>query len=32
MRGAPSNVQGLSLPLPRELLNELGIAIEALWR
>lgn len=30
--GAPSNVQGLSLPLLRRLLAELGVSIEAYWR
>jgi nucleoside triphosphate pyrophosphatase len=30
--GAPSNVQGLSLPLLRALLAELGVSIEQLWR
>jgi septum formation protein len=30
--GAPSNVQGLSLPLLRELLSKLGVALETLWR
>lgn len=29
--GAPSNVQGLSLPLLRQLLEELGVAIEQYW-
>lgn len=29
--GAPSNVQGLSLPILRRLLGELGVSIEAYW-
>lgn len=30
--GAPSNVQGLSLPILRRLLSELGVGIEQYWR
>jgi nucleoside triphosphate pyrophosphatase len=29
--GAPSNVQGLSMPILRRLMAELGVAIEAYW-
>jgi septum formation protein len=31
INGAPSNVQGLSLPILRQLLRELGVGIEAYW-
>jgi septum formation protein len=32
IEGDPSNVIGISLPLTRRLLTEVGVALPALWR